>query len=93
MSVNEVSTGITELTSYSDLNGLYDVIKNRMRELDRAAARSFSLGQYVEFYEKGSFFKGNVSNIGRTGRIKIDLIDNRYDNFTGGAKFLSENLK
>lgn len=85
---------IATLTTNSEISEAYALLKRRTEQIDISAAQQFRINQPVKFRsEKNGLMSGRISNIGRTGRVKVELINNRYDSYSMGAEFLKENLQ
>lgn len=91
--MSNIRSAINELKSHSDLSDAYALMKRRSAAIDIEAAQDFRINQTVKFQsEKDGVMRGKISNIGRTGRVKVTLIDSRWDSYTMGGAFLKENL-
>ena len=74
-----------------EIEAMYSFFKDKTKELDIKAAESFRINQKLKFYgHDNSFYEGNVLSIGRTGRVKVKLINSRYSHYTAGASFLKK---
>jgi hypothetical protein len=72
-----------------DMDGIYALLKDRTNELNRKAAMDFHVGQEVNFIDnKGRRWTGAVDNINREGRVKVKVVNTRYDSYTCGAQTL-----
>lgn len=91
--MNEIERLIGNLSNTNEVSALYGVLKNKLTELDRKFSSHFNLDEEVKFKcDKGIHYRGTIDSIGRTGRVKINLIDSRYDTFSIGAGSLKDNL-
>ena len=92
--LNEVLTNIEGLREQGQIDAIYARLKSKSTELNVIASSNFRLRQNVEFRADGIRYKGYVESIGRTGRIKVALLENtRYSHYTIGANALVESIK
>lgn len=88
--LTEVLANIQGIETNTDINRIYEVLKDRTTSLNRAAAGRFRLNQPIEMHG----YKGNIESIGRTGRIKIKLVGHwKYSHYTVGAQELTEQIE
>lgn len=98
---------ISRMGSHSDLQKVFDATNRRWKELDRAMAASFRIGQDVVFTlpKHGKTYGGVIDSINGAGRIKIriQVVRPSYSpssafisssgTFTCNASWLNDNLK
>jgi hypothetical protein len=89
-SLTNVLANIQGITTNSDINRIYSVLKDKVTSLNRAAAGRFRLNQSITI----SGYTGKIESIGKTGRVKIKLKGHwKYDSYTTGAQELVEQIE
>jgi tRNA U55 pseudouridine synthase TruB len=90
---DKIFENISKLTSVNEIDQIHDQLNAHITELNRDQAGKFKLNERVAFTERGDAYEGIVESIGRTGKIKINLIKHwKYSQYTMGAARLAEKL-
>lgn len=85
---------LEDIVNASDIDTVFAMAKERNTQINRRIAGEFRLGQMVNFMsEKDGPMSGEIESIGRTGRVKVKLVNSRWSHYTMGAGFLKENLR